>query len=262
MAGLLPSTILVAMLPTPADHRIVAIALLAIASLSAANAQVDAKNWGMNSAGVRLVLHEGPRQKSAQGTILCYNLIGQGFPLGVPLELWQWTLDKEPKRVMEGVSFDKRGVLVCAGGAGFCKGDGADDPINIKAQAGAGEAKRMAVVSSDGKIAGFAEAIPFPVEASDKSCKLSVVRMGASTDAVTLRLTGFAPNERFTLTTLTDVEEASIDQSSDKQGSWTGVVKLPSRRPGKASITVAPVTGQHCKVAVSFEWGTGSNHPM
>jgi hypothetical protein len=250
------------MILTPATYRVVAIALSMIALLAPASAQVDAKNWGANSAGVTLVLHEEPRQKSAQGTILWYNLVGQGFPVGVPLQLWQWTPDKEPKRVMEGVSFDKRGVLVCAGGAGFCKGDGPDDPINIKAQAAAGEAKRMAVVSPDGKIAGFAEAIPFPIEASDKSCKLAVVRMGASAEAVTVRLAGFAPNERFTLTKLTNTEEAAIDQSADKQGSWTGVVELPSKGQGKASITIAPVIGQHCKVAVSFDWGTGSNRPM
>jgi hypothetical protein len=250
------------MRPTHRLLRVVAIALLLIALLSTASAQIDAKNWGANSAGVTLVLHEGPRQKSPQGTVLWYNLIGQGFPVGVPLQLWQWTPDKEPKRVMEGVSFDKRGVLVCAGGAGFCKGDGPDDPINIKAQSAAGEAKRMAVVSSDGKIAGFAEAIPFPIEASDKSCKLAVVRMGASTDTVSVRLTGFAPNERLTFTTRTDVEEASVDQSADRQGSWTGVIKLPSKGQGKASIGVAPVIGQHCKVTVSFDWGAGSYHPM
>src|SRR5271166_5826151 len=234
------------MIPIPATYRVVTIALLAIALLAAASAQVDAKNWGANSAGVTLVLHEGPRQKSPQGTVLWYNLVGQGFPVAMPLQLWQWTPDKEPKRVMEGVSFDKRGVLVCAGGAGFCKGDGPDDPINIKAQAASGEAKRMAVVSSDGKIAGFAEAIPFPIEASDKSCKLSVVRMGGSSDAVTVRLAGFTANEQITLRTLTDREESAVDKSADQQGNWTGVVKLPSKGQSKASISVTPVTGQNC----------------
>jgi hypothetical protein len=240
----------------------VTLALFATGLLATASAQIEAKNWGANTAGVTLVLHEGPRQKSPQGTILWYNLIGQGFPSGVPFEIWQWTPDKEPKRVMEGVSFDRRGVLVCTGRAGFCKGDGPDDPINIKATAAAGDPKRMAVVSPDGKIAGFAEAVPFPIESTDKNCKLSVVRMGASVEAVTIRLTGFAPNEPFTLTNLTNTEEAAIDQSADKQGSWTGVVKLPSKGQGKASITVVPVTGHTCKVAVAFDWGSGSNHPM
>jgi len=250
------------MVPTQALRRIVALALPAIALLLTASAQIDAKNWGQNTSGVTLVFHEEPRQKSPQGTILMYNLIGKGFPVDVAFTLWQWKPENEPKAIMQGVSFDKRGVLVCSGRPGFCKGNGPDDPINMKAQAAQGEAKRLAVVSSDGKIAGFAEAIPFPIEASDRSCRLSVVRMGGSSDAVTVRLAGFTANEQITLRTLTDREESAVDKSADQQGNWTGVVKLPSKGQSKASISVTPVTGQNCKVAVSFDWGPGSNHPQ
>jgi hypothetical protein len=64
---------------------------------------------------------------------------------------------------MQGVSFDEGGVLVCSGRAGFCKGDRPDAPINIRATAQP-ERKRVAVVYPDGKIGGFAEAVPFPVQ--------------------------------------------------------------------------------------------------
>lgn len=132
-------------------------------SYSAAQ-QLDAKNWGKNSPGITLALREGPRQKTAQGTLLLYNVLGHGFPSGAPYELWQWKAGQEPKRLMQGVSFDKRGVLVCSGAPGFCKGDGPDDPVNIQATAQPGESKRLAVISSDGKVAGFAEALPFPLQ--------------------------------------------------------------------------------------------------
>jgi hypothetical protein len=126
--------------------------------------QLDAKNWGNNSPGITLALREGPRQKTAQGTLLLYNVLGRGFPSGIPYELWQWKTGQEPKRVMQGVSFNENGVMVCSGRTGFCKGDGPDDPINIRATAQPGESKRVAVASPDGKIAGFAEAMPFPVQ--------------------------------------------------------------------------------------------------
>jgi len=108
--------------------------------------QLDAKDWGKNSSGVTLALREGPRQKTAQGTLLLYNLLGRGFPSGIPYEVWQWKSGQEPKRLMQGVSFDKRGVMVCSGQAGFCKGDVPDDPINIKATAQ--PASRSALPSS------------------------------------------------------------------------------------------------------------------
>ena len=125
--------------------------------------QLDPKNWGKNSPGVALELREGPRQKTAQGILLLYNVVGRGFPSGLPYELWGWKAGQEPQRLMQGVSFDKRGVVVCSGRPGFCKGAGPDDPVNIQATAQPGESKRVAVVSPDGKIAGFAEAVPFPV---------------------------------------------------------------------------------------------------
>jgi len=131
---------------------------------SSAAQQLDAKNWGRNSPGITLALHEGPRQKTAQGTLLLYNVLGRGFPSGIPYELWGWKEGQQPKKLMDGVSFDKRGLLVCSGQAGFCKGDAPDDPVNIKATAQPGEAKRVAVVSPDGKIEGFAEAVPFPAQ--------------------------------------------------------------------------------------------------
>ena len=140
-------------------------ALLATGLLSYSAAQrLDSTNWGKNSAGITLALHEGPRQKTDQRTLLLYNVLGRGFPSGIPYELWQWKAGHEPKKLMDGVSFDKHNVMICSGQPGFCKGDVPDDPVNIKATAQPGESKRVAVVSPDGKIAGFAEAIPFPVQ--------------------------------------------------------------------------------------------------
>lgn len=130
--------------------------------LSSAAQQLDSKSWGRNSPGITLAMHEGPRQKTAQGTLLLYNVLGRGFPSGVAYELWVWKEGQPPKKIIDGVSFDQRGLLVCSGKAGFCKGDVPDDPVNLKATAQPGEAKRLAVISPDGKIAGFAEAVPFP----------------------------------------------------------------------------------------------------
>jgi hypothetical protein len=146
-----------------------AVAVICLLSLPLLGQQLDAEHWGKNTPGIELVTHEEPRQKTSSGTILMYNLIGKGFPDGIVYALWQWTPGKSPKVIMQGVSFDKRGVLVCSGKPGYCSGSGPDDPINIRTTAVPGEMKRMAVISSDGKIAGFADAIPFPIKPSDKN---------------------------------------------------------------------------------------------
>jgi hypothetical protein len=206
------------------------------------------------------VAHEGPRQKASSGTVLMYNLIGKGFPNDVVYSLWQWAPGKSPKRMMDGVSFDKRGVLVCSGKAGYCSGTGADDPINIQATAALGEMKRMAVVSSDSKIAGFAEAVPFPIEAYDKNCKLTVTRQSVLAEVVVARASGLKPNQPLTVTTRYGEEGATTKSTVNPDGTWTETVgNQGTRAPsGKALISVSDTV---CIVSVTFPYGQGSDQP-
>jgi hypothetical protein len=209
---------------------------------------------------VQLVAHEGPRHKTSSGTVLIYNLIGKGFPEGTVYSLWQWSLGKSPKSMMQGVSFDKRGVLVCSGKPGFCSGSGPDDPINIQANAALGEEKRMAVVSSDAKIVGFADAVPFPIEASDKNCKLNVVRKSQLADVVTARASGLRADQPVTVTTRYADESATTKSAAGSDGTWTQVLNSPTAEAPRGNAVISVSDGT-CTVSVTFPYGTGSNQP-
>jgi hypothetical protein len=235
--------------------------LLVFTSGSSLVAQLDADNWSKGTPGVTLVAHEEPRQHTAKGTVLWYNLIGKGFPEDQVYNLWQWIPDKSPQLIMKGVSFDKRGVLVCSGKPGHCSGDGPDDPINIKTTAVLGEMKRMAVASNDGTIVAFADAVPFPIENSDKGCKLSIVRFSALADTVVAHASGLKTGAPLTVTTRYGNEDATEKANSGTDGTWREVVlaqgtKQPS---GKAFISVSDGL---CTVAVTFDYGPGSNKPQ
>lgn len=220
--------------------------------------QIDESTWGKNSAGVELATHEGPRERASSGTVLIYNILGRGFPADKTYDLWFWTLGKKPAKAMAGVSFDKRGVLVCSGKPGSCKGDGADDPINIKATAMLGEPKRFGVISTDGKIAGFAEAVPFPVEAKDKNCKLSVVRLTQLADSLDVRGSGFIPHETLTVKESFSGRDLVKNPTVAADGTWHETVAV--REPGWDSGTAAfNAAGKACSVNITFHWGNGSN---
>jgi hypothetical protein len=240
--------------------RIASMAVVCLVSLPLPGQQVDAQSWGKNTPGVALVAHEGPRQKTSSGTVLMYNLLGKGFPEGVVYALWQWPPGKPPKRIMEGVSFDKRGVLVCSGKPGYCSGSGPDDPVNIRTTAAPGEEKRMAVVSSDGKVAGFADAVPFPIEAFDKNCKLIVTRMSRLAETVSVRASGLKPGQPLTISTRYGEESATRNSTSNPDGTWTQVVTAPTAKAptGKALISVSDT---FCNVSVTFSYGQGSDQP-
>jgi len=226
--------------------------------LSLAAQRFDESKWGKNSPGVELATHEGPRQQSASGTVLLYNLLGKGFPSDKKYDLWYWIPGKKPEKTIAGVSFDKCGVLVCSGKPGSCLGQGADDPINIKTTAVLGEPKRFGVLSTDGRVAGFAEAVPFPIEASNKNCKLSVVRQSALAEVVAVRASGFTPYEMLTVKTNLSPDESTHSPTASPDGTWQAMIgtRPPGQNSGVAKIQVA---GQSCSVSVSFPWGEGSN---
>jgi hypothetical protein len=241
--------------------RWLGIKLAILAAVLPLAAQVDPNNWGKGTADVVLIAHEGPREHTAKGTVLWYNLIGKGFPDGVVYTLWRWIPAKSPELLIKGVSFDKRGVLVCSGKPGYCKGSGPDDPVNLKATAVLGEMKRLAVISEDGKIAGFADAVPFPIEASDKTCKLSVTRSSPLADAVIVRATGLKTSQPLTVTTHYGTAEATEKPTAGSDGTWQELVHAPdTKQPsGKALISVSDGV---CNVSVTFNYGPGSNKPQ
>jgi hypothetical protein len=220
--------------------------------------QLDANKWGKGSPGVTLVAHEGSREPSEKGTVLWYNLIGKGFPDGVVYNLWRLIPGKSPELLIKGVSFDKKGLLICSGKPGYCSGAGPDDPVNIRTTASLGEEKRMAVLSEDGKIAGFADAVPFPITATDKSCTLSVVRMSPLADIVLARASGLKANQTLTVSKRYGYEGASGKETSGPDGTWERLIntQVTMQPKGKASISVSD---GNCTVSVTFDYGPGSN---
>jgi hypothetical protein len=223
--------------------------------------QLDANNWGKATPGVTLVAREGSREHSDQDTVLWYNLIGKGFPDGAVYNLWRLIPGKSPELLTKGVSFDKHGVLVCSGKPGYCSGAGPDDPVNLKTTASLGEEKRMAVVSEDGKIAGFADAVPFPIEATDKSCKLSVVRMSPLANVVLASASGLKPNQTLIVSKRYGYDSASEKYTAGPDGTWESLINTaPEMQPqGKASISLSDGS---CTVSVTFDYGPGSNKPQ
>ncbi len=235
--------------------------LLGLECRAPAAQQFDASSWGKGSPGVTLVMHETSREPSEKGTALWYNLTGKGFPDGVVYNLWRMIPGKAPEILIKGVSFDQNGVLVCTGKPGYCSGSGPDDPVNLKTTASLGEEKRMAVVSEDGKIAGFADAVPFPIAATDKSCRLSIVRMSPLADVVLASASGLKANQTLILSKRYGYESALEKQTAGPDGTWESLIntQVAMQPKGKASISISD---GNCTVAVSFDYGPGSNKPQ
>ena len=235
-----------------------ALLLFAVGCVLPAVAQnFDETKWGKNTAGVELRAVEVSRQPSTSGTVLTYNLIGTGFPANEKYSVWGWVVGRKPEKEIEGVSFDSKGMVVCSGKPGFCTGKSPNDAINIQTTAVLAEPKRFAVLSDDGKVGAFAEAIPFPIEATDKNCKVAIVRESPMSEVVQVRATGFVPYEMLNVTGHVGEQEQHHSPTASPEGTWGAVIgtKAPGETSGVATIKV---TGQQCSVTVSFKWGEDS----
>lgn len=227
------------------------------AGLPAAAQQFNEEAWGQNSPGVELKATETAREHTASGTQLTYILTGKGFPADQDYSFWGWIPGKSPQKAVNGVTFDSKGVLICNPKLPYCQTDRPDAPIQVKTTAVLGEPKRFAVVSDNGHVAGFAEVVPFPIEATDKKCKLEVIRQTALAEKVLLRATGFVPYEMLNVSANLGGEDTTHSPTTSADGSWEAIVgtQVPGKQAGKASVKVS---GQQCSVALTFNWGEGS----
>ncbi len=233
------------------------VALVCFSVLSAAAQQFDESMWGKNSPGVELQVVEASRQPAGSATVLTYTLKGKGFAAGKVYSLWGWIPGRKPQKAIEGVTFNAAGELTCAPASPACKGETPDAPIKIQTTAVKGEPKRFAVVSDDGRVAAFAEVVPFPIEATDKKCKLEVVRQSALAEMVLIRASGFVPFEMLNIDSNFGGQDTAHSPTVSPDGTWQAMVgtKAPGKDAGTAMIKVS---GQQCSVQVSFPWGEGS----
>ncbi len=231
--------------------------LLCCVSLPLAAQSFNEDAWGRNSPGVALQTAEGPREPTASGTQLTYMLAGKGFPSNLTYALWGWIPGRKPQMAIDGVTFNAKGLLVCNPTSASCKGEAPDAPIKIKTTAVLGEPKRFAVVSDDGRVAGFTEVVPFPIEATSKNCKVSVVRETPLAEKVMVSATGFVPYEMLNVSANLGGEDTVHSPTTSADGSWQAVVgtKAPGKESGTSSIKVS---GQQCSVSLTFNWGEGS----
>ncbi len=121
----------------------------------------------------------------------------------------------------------------------------------------AGRTQTLRRGSDDGRVAGFAEAVPFPIEAVDKSCKVSVVRQTPLAEKVLVSATGFVPYEMLNVSTQLGGSDTVHSPDGLAEGVWQAMVgtKAPGEDSGVAKIKV---TGQQCSVSLSFSWGESS----
>ena len=240
-------------------------------------------NWGpaISAPGMSIALKETGRTKTATGTQIAWQLTGTGFTPDMQLTLVRWPLNQGVTNVMSGIAVDATGTAVCAapGAAAPAPAAPADAsqtaapqapsctktmqpgaPITITASAAKGEAIRVGLVAPDHKHGAAVSLVPFPVEGTDKGCKIDVLLGSKDAELVLVKGEGFQKDAAYTVGTESFGEKHPINVTINPQGHFTAA--LTPWVPGHdAGDTVVYYQSSTCSPTVSFNWGKDSYKP-
>jgi hypothetical protein len=226
---------------------------------------LDYTHWGYDPApGARLELKEMERKTVNRHTELTYVLQSSGFPPGGPYVLWHMQSGDHLVRSFPNLSSytsGEGGKLACPApaAAGTTPGAGARciplEKLSMRIDGyHKGEPLDYAIVSTDGAVRAYVRAYPFPIEAVDEKCTLTVEMENSNSTAFVIRGAGFGPNEKITTSSSFGGEAAGGTQQASAQGEFAVALRaeLPGKNSGSATFSAS---GASCHPSVTYDWG-------
>jgi hypothetical protein len=189
------------------------------------------------------------------GSTVQYHLFARGLPSDALYQVIAWPITAAAPQVsIEGVSIGKDGIVMCAGRGPMQCGDASkkDDPIEFTFNPAKGEPVRLAVVSPTSRAAIVL--VPLPIEAKDKGCTISVIRLTPKFELVYATGTGFPSNSEVQFDTQSYGEKNPVTAKTDASGNLNfGLLPFVAGN-AKGTTTVKAIGGQ-CSPSLKFDWG-------
>jgi hypothetical protein len=218
------------------------------------------RNWGakMSTPGASLSVKETSRGEVQGQRFVGFHVFETGLPKDLSYKVQEFPIDMQLRDLMDGVSFDDKGMAICAGTPGMCQGDKPNDDIEFKLVALAGEPIRIALVSDDGDHRAFTSIIPFPIEARDKGCTLQAIRLMPDNELVLLQGDHFPPNSDLQMESSSEGESHNGTQKSDADG-HVEFAFMPGVKGKERGTTKVSLRSQTCDPSLKFYWGKGTS---
>jgi hypothetical protein len=209
--------------------------------------------WGPVTSTPNMSLTLAESSRSTEGIRM--TLHTTGLPAGKTYSLVSWTItEKNPVTLMDGVTVDASGLAICAGTPGTCKGDKADDPIDLVLRPIAGEPVRLALISSDQSIKVLANTVPIPLRGADQGCTLDAVLLSPGAEVVWIEAAGFIPKGTITVRSSSEGELRGDDKKANADGSFRTAILPYVEGLSHGVVTVTLKSGK-CSPSVKIPWG-------
>jgi hypothetical protein len=192
--------------------------------------------------------------RSGKDLVVQYHIFVKGVPPDTLFQALNWPPNAEkPSLVLRGISVGKDGILMCAGRNPEQCGDPQkpNDPIEFTVLPLKGEPSRFAFVSSDIRIGTVI--VADPIEATDKACTISLVRLTKYFDLASMSGSGFPPNTDIHYSIFSETNSTFVIKADSNGKIRVGLV--PSHEKKKHGTATVKINEAACSPQASWEWG-------
>lgn len=200
-----------------------------------------------------------------EGHFIRYRIYASGATEGTPYLLSGWMIGKDItdlNAISSSVYVNRKGLLLTRKPNADEEDQdtvGQDVEYDLGVQAADGEPLRLMLRSGDNKVLIPGTLVPFPIEATDKSCKLSAMLATPDGEAILIEGEGFQPNSQVWLQSNSAGEQRQSQKPVDSNGR-VQFVDLPYVAGKDAGMLNDTISTKNCTVSVIIPWGKGTYH--
>ncbi len=216
-----------------------------------------------NPAGLQFQFFKTDEATSSGKRLLHYRAYVPGAPESKKYTLTVWKIGSDPHILSGDVYVNAKGLLMMhkprpeQEDSDFIGGN----ELLLAVQAARGEPVRYALASTDKELLISGTVVPFPLEDTDRGCRLEVRLALPDARAVLISVDGLPANTEIPFQMVSAGEPETGKFSVDAQGHavTTDLPSVYGRDSGSLRVTLVTAA---CSTAVEVPWGKGSYHPL
>jgi hypothetical protein len=218
---------------------------------------------GKSPAGSQFQFFKTDETTSSGKRLTRYRAYVSGAPENKKYTLTVWKIGSNPHLLPGDVFVNAKGLLMIRKPRPEQEDSDfvGDDELNLTVEAARGEPVRYALTSTDKQILIVGTVVPFPLEDTDKGCRLEVRLALPDAKAVLIYAEGLPANAEIPFQLVSEGEPETGKLSVNAQG-HAATVDFPfvgGKDKGSLRVSLAP---KECSAAVEIPWGKGSYHPL
>jgi hypothetical protein len=162
------------------------------------------------------------KETSRSGNTVRFRLYATGVPKDSVFTLVAWPVTQRgPSESLKGVTFDEKGLAICAGRPGTCgTPDNPNDPIDLPFNPAPGEPLRLGLISSDGATKLFAKLVAVPIRGEDRGCRVDATLLTPGAELILLEGSGFPAGGEITIQSNSEGERHDGKGTADSTGRY------------------------------------------